>query len=681
MANKIPPSQDANLLELGSIRVSDGTLWTVGRETISTKKWIVIDSDFTIDDLTFFNFLQSDDIELYEFVSKSELVVIDGKRQEYSNPLPVTISWTPKSVKIYLQDYGALFKIEETWANLYRNDKYNAFKTLWKRLLEKIQKENGFEDPYSYKGRIIDEAPNENIKEYILADIRDLIVLMDFIGFEYSKNEMPDNPEQPNPKYKIGDFVVGGIWSIPLKITQLADDNGQIVTIQADGDNPDDKLYVSPNEIKLFEKQPKFKVGDRILYPTTQNGSELGRGAKELIEEAKAEKIGYLVVTDITYNRYGDEVFNYWLGSQKHPEKSVSFLEQECELYEPTPEPKFKVGDIVKIIGGSDREYKVTEVYGRNNLCRLEAVTDGSETVYPEVDLEFSKKIEVGKLFFDVPPYTDNNTYLKRANGTEVILQSEKFEYIQPFAHNDMLFQWRETDKTVVMGVACKIQLFYDKGITIRYEDSFGGDIASGMITDRATFVQTMTQLSQILREGSEKEFANEVTLIQLALLDGIWDTKKIKCPFLDSKPEETPNPKFKVGDRVTFNKMPFDTFRVMEEPKYNSTKGKFVYRLANEDGKSSFSASYEEEMSLIVAVETPKDCEADATKIKEGQVKRFYDLNKARIEKLDTKISCKIIQALVGLSEYESCGSPSSSSLSKANTKDLLSRISKLKI
>ena len=143
---------------------------------------------------------------------------------------------------------------------------------------------------------------------------------------------------------------------------------------------------------------------------------------------------------------------------------------------------------------------------------------------------------------------------------------------------------------------------------------------------------------------------------------------------------DKTPKPKFKVGDRVAFNKMPFSTFRVMEEPKYNSTKGKFVYRLANEDGKSSFSASYEEEMSLIVAVETPKDCEADASKIISGQVKRFYDLNKTRIEKLDTKISCKIIQALVGLSEYESCGSPSSSSLQKPKT-DLLSRISNLKI
>jgi hypothetical protein len=75
-----------------------------------------------------------------------------------------------------------------------------------------------------------------------------------------------------------------------------------------------------------------------------------------------------------------------------------------------------------------------------------------------------------------------------------------------------------------------------------------------------------------------------------------------------------------------------------------------------------------------------PKDCETDPNKIISGQVKKFYDLNKTRIEKLDSKFSCKIVQALVSLSEYESCGSPSSSSLPKAKS-DLLSRISNLKI
>jgi hypothetical protein len=113
----------------------------------------------------------------------------------------------------------------------------------------------------------------------------------------------------------------------------------------------------------------------------------------------------------------------------------------------------------------------------------------------------------------------------------------------------------------------------------------------------------------------------------------------------------------------------------------YTTLFRSWVYKLNNNDKKSSYSAGYEPELKLIIAVETPKDCEADASKIISGQVKRFYDFNKSRIDKLDSKISCKIIQALVGLSEYESCGSPSSSTLAKTSTKDLLSRISNLKI
>lgn len=139
------------------------------------------------------------------------------------------------------------------------------------------------------------------------------------------------------------------------------------------------------------------------------------------------------------------------------------------------------------------------------------------------------------------------------------------------------------------------------------------------------------------------------------------------------------PQPKFKVGDRVTFNLVPFATFKVMEKPNYNGARGKFVYKLQNEDGRSSFSSGYEDVINLIVD-ETPMDCDADPNLIVSGQVKAFYDLNKNRIDKLNSKFSCKIIKALVSLSEYEKCGSPSSATVTKAKT-DLLSKISKLKV
>ena len=72
-------------------------------------------------------------------------------------------------------------------------------------------------------------------------------------------------------------------------------------------------------------------------------------------------------------------------------------------------------------------------------------------------------------------------------------------------------------------------------------------------------------------------------------------------------------------------------------------------------------------------------ECSSDPNKIISGQVKAFYDRNKSRIDNLESNFSCKIIQALVSLSEYEKCGSPSSATLGKAKT-DLLSKISKLK-
>jgi hypothetical protein len=71
----------------------------------------------------------------------------------------------------------------------------------------------------------------------------------------------------------------------------------------------------------------------------------------------------------------------------------------------------------------------------------------------------------------------------------------------------------------------------------------------------------------------------------------------------------------------------------------------------------------------------TKTDCEADQTKIVSSQVKRFYDLNKNRIDKLNPEFSCLIVKALVSLSDYESCGRPSSDSLPKPKN-DLLSDI-----
>lgn len=71
------------------------------------------------------------------------------------------------------------------------------------------------------------------------------------------------------------------------------------------------------------------------------------------------------------------------------------FTEEQPDSKPEYPEPKFKVGDIVKVIDGSNKDYKITQVYKsppNNILCRIEGVEDELETVYPQDDLELSSE-------------------------------------------------------------------------------------------------------------------------------------------------------------------------------------------------------------------------------------------------------------------------------------------------
>ena len=168
--------------------------------------------------------------------------------------------------------------------------------------------------------------------------------------------------EEKIETFKVGDFVVGGIWNFPMIITKLDSGNGQFECKEANGLNPKDILYLVPDETKLFSKQPKFNVGDKILNPTKQLKGRLSGSAKTLIEKSNNENLGYLVVTEVTYNRYGDEVFNYWLGFQDLPNASVPFLEEDCVLYD-APKPKFKIGEKIVRINGNQLMTVVKQLY------------------------------------------------------------------------------------------------------------------------------------------------------------------------------------------------------------------------------------------------------------------------------------------------------------------------------
>jgi len=136
----------------------------------------------------------------------------------------------------------------------------------------------------------------------------------------------------------------------------------------------------------------------------------------------------------------------------------------------------------------------------------------------------------------------------------------------------------------------------------------------------------------------------------------------------------EKPEPKYKIGDIV--KSIDGKEFRQYEILTVNFGVDEYVYYVKR-IGTEAYVTYTESELELIS--KAPIDCEADPSLIVSGQVKKFYDLNKPRIKKLKTEFSCKIIKALVSLSDYEKCGTPSKIKLPTAK-EDLLSEIKNLK-
>jgi hypothetical protein len=91
-----------------------------------------------------------------------------------------------------------------------------------------------------------------------------------------------------------------------------------------------------------------------------------------------------------------------------------------------------------------------------------------------------------------------------------------------------------------------------------------------------------------------------------------------------------------------------------------------FMATSDNEDLKAMFTlkkVEFERSTSREVTLEslglrkTEFICNVDASKINSPSVGSFYAKNKKRIEKLNSEFSCKILEALVYLSDYENCG------------------------
>jgi hypothetical protein len=115
------------------------------------------------------------------------------------------------------------------------------------------------------------------------------------------------------------------------------------------------------------------------------------------------------------------------------------------------------------------------------------------------------------------------------------------------------------------------------------------------------------------------------------------------------------------IGEPQTFSSFPayFE---------FNSNKNIFVFENEQEYNNSSYEEitlknlglekDFEIESSQEIPVEEMEfSCKVDSTKINSPFVGAFYSKNKDRIEKLKSEFSCKILESLVYLSDYENCG------------------------
>jgi len=140
-----------------------------------------------------------------------------------------------------------------------------------------------------------------------------------------------------------------------------------------------------------------------------------------------------------------------------------------------------------------------------------------------------------------------------------------------------------------------------------------------------------------------------------------------------------------KLNDRTLFVDVLFDQVNDLIKLYADGLKcfsNEIQPKITNESLQEISEIYYKTLVRLLKKVELDKtepDCQADPSLIVSGQVKKFYDLNRPRIEKLKSEFSCKIIKALVSLSEYEKCGTPNKGKLPQKN-EDLLSKINKLK-
>jgi hypothetical protein len=88
----------------------------------------------------------------------------------------------------------------------------------------------------------------------------------------------------------------------------------------------------------------------------------------------------------------------------------------------------------------------------------------------------------------------------------------------------------------------------------------------------------------------------------------------------------------------------------------------------------------YYQTLSILVEKLAEEPISDNTNKITSKRTKDFYDSNKSKLDKIDSKISSKFIEALAFLSQYEESGEVIYTKQNKTTANDLISRIKNLK-
>ena len=173
---------------------------------------------------------------------------------------------------------------------------------------------------------------------------------------------------------------------------------------------------------------------------------------------------------------------------------------------------------------------------------------------------------------------------------------------------------------------------------------------------------------------------------------------RRTEAFFIDSvEVPETPKPdtKFKVGDKV---KLPLT--KLSQKIRKNMS---IAWDRANENGQDYLFVNDIIGRKIVLNDYLDKDGDGDffnltldkielyedtleepisdnTNKITSKRTKDFYDSNKSKLDKIDSKISSKFIEALAFLSQYEESGEVIYTNQNKTTANDLISRIQNLK-